>query len=546
MFPNQLLNIKPIEPEVKIPLWANAVEFAQNHPDANYMPAVADDAEEDTYMTLQGTRAGMYVPTPFVADLVLNDRRITVRDALVRTNTILEADGQSASDYEVFTSWLLLAYTEGGRGHIHRSAPPSTPIYEGELIDRLEALVRQDLPDWKIATPPPAAPPTTATPVPPPAPAVATAEQKEKAPKLPSECWPEAIDILMAVMGVDDEEDLAEVHHRMANCAKASERRTVLKNMLRREAQRLGYDSVTATKELWESIAEFEYASSRGIDCLTHGVHPAMVAYTSDQAEIVKEERAKRALMRDGDLTATELDALQKSAKVALPQTETQLRRMLEAFKVLLNILHGEDDLTTYYQNKVIRNIHPILKALAAYSRDPKYKEQNVYAGYIRSLQRMFFQYYESMTFDNGTTRLPPFNALLESMQIQTWVPPSLPQDYLSTEVDPAKKGGGGGGKDPKNPGARVRNTSPHASLIALGKRMGQNITHFLIKLSPGNGARTQVPKLEDGTEHCLTWQCKGSCMKGCERAAGHRVLTNTELETLATFLEDGCNKIGS
>ena len=175
--------------------------------------------------------------------------------------------------------------------------------------------------------------------------------------------------------------------------------------MLRHEAQHLGYDSVTVTKELWESIAEFEYVSSRRIDCLTHGVHPAMVAYTSNQAEIVKEEQAKRALMQDRDLTAMELDALQKSAKVALPHTKMQLQGcMLEAFKVLLNILHREDDLAIYYRNKVIKNICPILKALAAYARDPKYKEQNVYAGYVHSLQHMFFQYYELMTFKDNRT----------------------------------------------------------------------------------------------------------------------------------------------
>ena len=108
--------------------------------------------------------------------------------------------------------------------------------------------------------------------------------------------------------------------------------------------------------------------------------------------------------MWDGDLTTMELDTLQKSAKVALPQTKTQLRHMLEAFEVLLNVLHGEDDLATYYQNRVIKNICPILKALAAYAWDPKYKEQNVYAGYVCSLQCMFFQYYELMTFKDART----------------------------------------------------------------------------------------------------------------------------------------------
>jgi len=542
VFPNQLLSVKTFTTPFKIPLWERAVQYAETHPDALFMPAVADDAAEGTYTVLTETRTGIYVPTPFAADLVLGDHRLTVREAVLKTENILKADGEDSSDYEIFTNWLLLAYVEGGRGQIQRSAPPSTPIYERALLDRLETVVKQDLPGWKLTAPPTAPPAAAAAPPPPPA---EPSKEQEKKPKLPSECWPEAIDILMTVMGVEDEEELADVHHRMANCAKASERRTILKNMLRREAQRLGYDPVTATKELWESVAEFEYASSRGIDCLTHGIHPAMVAYTSDGAEVVKEERAKRALMRDGDLTATELEALQKSAKVQLPHTESQLRRTLEAFQVLLNVLHGDDELATYYHDKVIRNMRPILKALGSYARDPRYKKQNVYGGYVRSLQRMFFHYYEDMSFGTRRTRLPPFGTLLESMQIQTWVPPSMPHEYGEEEEESEPKGAGGGGNPKSNPSARVQNKEAHEALLSLGKRVGRNVTRFLTQIGPGNGVIASVPRMADGNQYCITWQCKGNCHKGCDRAEGHRALSDAELETLKVFLEDGCQKLG-
>ena len=51
---------------------------------------------------------------------------------------------------------------------------------------------------------------------------------------------------------------------------------------------------------------------------------------------------------------------------------------------------------------------------------------------------------------------------------------------------------------------------------------------------------------MANGKEHCLMWQCKGSCMKGCDHAEGHRALSDNELDTLKAFLEEGCQAIGA
>ena len=169
---------------------------------------------------------------------------------------------------------------------------------------------------------------------------------------------------------------------------------------------------------------------------------------------------------------------------------------------------------------------------------------QNMYVGYNWSLQCMFYHYYESMTYGKQHTRLPPFSTLLESMQIQTWVPPSLPRDYFN-EMDQVPKTDG----DPQTEGHKnnavwMVNKASHDGLLALGKQMGWNITCFLINIGPGNEAIMEVPKMADGNEHCLIWQCKGSCMKGCDCTESHRALTNDELDALTAFLEDGCKKV--
>jgi hypothetical protein len=75
---------------------------------------------------------------------------------------------------------------------------------------------------------------------------------------------------------------------------------------------------------------------------------------------------------------------------------------------------------------------------------------------------------------------------------------------------------------------------------------MGPVITEFLKAIGPGNDALAVVPRMADNKEYCLSYQCKGKCLKRCRRKAGHRDLSAPETDTLVTFLEEGCTTIGA
>ena len=80
---------------------------------------------------------------------------------------------------------------------------------------------------------------------------------------------------------------------------------------------------------------------------------------------------------------------------------------------------------------------------------------------------------------------------------------------------------------------------------MALGARMGRDITAFLKKV--GNGRIAGVPKMRNGKDHCLAWQCKGACFPTtCKRRDSHVVLSAQEEDELHAFLEAGCVAISA
>lgn len=545
---------------VKVLSWqAYVLHYTEN---VNALPLVIpEDTPEGQYTTVQ-TRKAMYV-SPSLMGIFL-DRKNTIGRAVLAVHHALTDAGADKEHYQPLLDWLRVLSTAGGKETVQRAQPPTGVLLTQDLTARLLQVVQQDLPQWQETSGAAGRPPTQTTQganvggtdhvaalI-----ALATealASRSNTNPrvtpadreKIPSEYWKGTIDQLLGLTQTTNEDDLAPIWKKWANCDKR-ERRTVLQTTLRNTASSLRMTVPVATVELVNSMVNLEFAASF-VDHLEQGLQPFMVSYLDQQT--ISEQRAiidTYDVLQEGAPTLTDLLNLKEAAKLPLPTEEKQCRKTVESFAVVLAVSLGvTSPVFKAYRKYIVDDFDQVTEALEEESA--KRPTDLPYAQYLRAIQLEMNMYW--LEAQKGReTPVPNFQYLHQEIKRRTWAGPAIPAIYRPTTKRTRFEESGTSGKGEQQeeqeegpPRKYLKNLKVDVDVMDRASSIGK-IHPFLRKL--GEKKPIVWPKLKCGKVICIAWHVRGGCYSDCSRKAGHVPLGEGDSAMLCKFLDDGLAKV--
>ena len=238
------------------------------------------------------TRYAMCVPPKYVG--LFLGKRLTPQEGFLAVERAVR-ENQDEQALEPLLDWLRVALTRRGgeataKSKVVLPEAPGVPMVTPELADRLQRLVRSDLPAWQLDV--------FRTPRNVPSPQNSQQQQLEQllltqllkqqgagisaeTEKLPSTLFKGTINLLLRLTNKTEERELPEIYHRWANSNK-NEFRTVLQEVFDQNALLLGLPEPVATPDLALTISSLKFASADEDD-LEQGLQPFAVAYHSQK-----------------------------------------------------------------------------------------------------------------------------------------------------------------------------------------------------------------------------------------------------------------------
>ena len=514
------------------------------------------------------TRYAMCIPPKYVG--IFLGKRLTPREGFLAVERAVR-ENQDEQALEPLLDWLRVAITRSGvertaKSKVALPTAPGVPMVTPELADKLQRLVRSDLPAWQLdnlrtLTNAPAQPSTPQ-------------QQWEQlllthllkqqgagisgeTEKSPSTLFKGTINLLLRLTNKTEEKELPEIYHRWANSNK-KEFRTVLQEVFDQNALLLGLPEPIATPDLALTISSLKFASADEDD-LEQGLQPFAVAYHSQKT--LAEQAALNSLhdlLYMGTPQLTDLWAMKAANKLWIPTKLSQLARTLRSFAVVLATVVGTDSLLYQcYKAQVVDAYEDVSPTLENYAE--RRAGQPVYAQVLRWLQLRFNEYWRQAQRNNlGPVAVPDFTALYTALKYKNWLPPEIPLMYLREgETTSAVRPAFGGlpvtnqpdtlksaDQTPKEgnkvaPKA-IKNDDVPETVRALAIHVGK-IQKFLEVV--GDGRPAPVPKNNKGQEMCLAWYVKGGCYNTCQRRDSHVKLSQIEEKRLCDFLKKGIAK---
>ena len=542
----------------------------EGDPSLENVPPV-DEREAREAFDEVATRYAMCVPPKYVG--LFLGKRMTPREGFLAAERAIR-ENQDEQPLEPLLSWLRVAVTRGGMEETAKSKvalpmAPGVPMVTPELADRLQRLVRSDLPAWQLTG--------LRAPLNVPAPPSTQQQQLEQllltqllkqqgagisaeTEKLPSTLFKGTINLLLRLTNKADEKDLPEIYHRWANSNK-KEFRTVLQEVFDQNAILLGLPEPVATPDLALTIASLKFASADEDD-LEQGLQPFAVAYHSQKT--LAEQAALNGLhdlLYLGTPQLTDLWAMKAANKLWIPTKLSQLVRTMKSFAVVLATVVGTDSLLYQcYKAQVVDAYEDVSPTLENYAE--RRAGQPIYAQVLRWLQLRFNEYWrQAQRNAQGPVAVPDFTTLYTAIKYKNWLPPEIPVMYLREGelATSSRQLSGGpalvGSRDASgNPPAQslankeankvapkaVKNDEVPETVRALASHVGK-IQKFLELV--GDGRPAPVPKNNKGQDMCLAWYVKGGCYNTCQRRESHVKLSPIEEKRLCDFLKKGIAK---
>ena len=516
------------------------------------------------------TRYAMCVPPKYVG--LFLGKRVSPREGFLAVERAMR-ENQDEQALGPLLDWLRVSVTRGGadetaKARVTLPTAPGVPMVTPELADKLQRLVKSDLPAWQLDN--------IRTPATEPAPANPQQHQLEQllltqllkqqgagisaeTEKLPSTLFKGTINLLLRLTNKTEEKDLPEIYHRWANSNKR-EFRTVLQEVFDQNAMLLGLPEPVATPDLALTISSLKFASADEDD-LEQGLQPFAVAYHSQKT--LAEQAALNSLhdlLYMGTPQLTDLWAMKAANKLWVPTKLSQLVRTMKSFAVVLATVVGTDSLIYQcYKAQVVDTYEDVSPTLENYAE--RRADQPVYAQVLRWLQLRFNEYWrQSQRSTYGPVAVPDFTALYTAIKYKNWIPPEIPVMYLREgELAPTLSAavvGQGATSQPVQVGmAPTQTATKEGSKIAPKSIKNEEVPESIRTLSShvgkiqkflevvGDGRPAPVPKNNKGQEMCLAWYVKGGCYNTCQRKDSHVKLSPIEEKRLADFLKKGIAK---
>jgi hypothetical protein len=391
-------------------------------------------------------------------------------------------------------------------------------------------------------------------------------------PKLPSEKFNVTLPVLLEYLQIADERDLPSLWHKWAN-GKKREEFQILRDAL--EAFARGPTAFSAavpivSSKLVQDLLNFNFVGDSSDD-LKSGFHPFLITDGNAEQRLANLEVARLyGYLQAGEMAVSlkDLETLQAKEVRSVPLTYWELEKTLGAFGNLMGVVLGM--------------AHPLLIAyrdmwsmLNSGMRDDLHSAID-YQGYVkpthilRSIQLICYQWFSHKRAHlNPPT--PNFTIILNQILLQVYILPRLPSALYqlaypkqtkprgdnvipslissstasgsATDVStitgfasvPATSSIAGGSPHQTTPsastgrGAFVSNLAPLVSITTLDQPN--------LKLRDLM-ANTAPPKMEDGSEMCLSYHLRGGCWSNCKRVTNHgRLLSTMEAQRLRTYI---------
>lgn len=510
------------------------------------------------------TRLGMYVP-PAYAPAILRAASSPTGLTPVRLWTEVVALLRATAGHEVacssFVDWCRVAVSHGvGPANPLHHVAPTVVAPDARLSKERFGILSRDLPQRF------GAPLTDLGPV---VNALgimrtdtnarmdardAREDAKRAAADLPSTRWRGSLEQVLNVCQVDNEADLPRIWHDMAGAGVKKDRQTIQLHFRAQAATRgLGAERVPiCSAELAKDMGNLLFGPLSNDDLLSGLSIFALCYPTQDSARRANELAGYYDSQMDGTtgLTLADTIALKAAQDLKLPSKLLQVKALMQVYELgTAAFLGGDHSLLTSYTRFVTR-----ANTMEAALDSMLDGNVNTCSAFIRWIHLNMCIWFTAQVSSVVAVPPPNFMEILDKIELQSWVPMTLPLAYLKVPVAtatalasrstttaavvPTAPVTPRGPPAPVVPGTRSHVKAPKELLdAAIPVRGNFNIKAHI-------AAHGTPPTNDAGGLMCLSFHARGSCRVECDRGpnsgAGndHKRHNQEETQRLKAYLD--------
>jgi hypothetical protein len=393
--------------------------------------------------------------------------------------------------------------------------------------------------------------------------------------KLPSDRFTVTLHILQGYLEVQDEQNLPQLWHHLANCTKKQDFNVLSDNL---QAYARGPDAFSsmapiASAKLVQDLLNFSFVSEN-TDDIKSGIQPFLVIDSTAEHQQANLKIAQTyGLLQAGDQSVmlADLQALQAKEVLAVPVTYFDLERNLGMFGNLLGTTLGSAHTLTITYRDFWKLLSLSYRQELQQVIDIKRHIKPVHV--LRSVQVICHNWFTQRRAQLTLPR-PDFTAILHNIALSTYILPHLPPTlyrlaYPKPLPMPAPSltsistsSGSGTAASTNSSGGSGGSTSGSViSALTMPTALGsqQRVSH-VINLSPdltltqliepGVKIRDLIgsdppPLLDNGQQVCLSHLLRQGCWSDCRRASTHNhVLTAAKKARIAAYINTQSRKL--
>ena len=488
----------------------------------------------------------MWVPPTYVP--LFMSRRLTPRQLVDEVLAVVTANGHEAA-FEPFVNWCLAAGTAFANGDVASpvlaAADVGVPVGDANFLFWRQQLLQNMLPSL-VGTGSAATSAATVR--------IAglmgdllreqqaargdasAARTAAAQPKTVGEYYKAHVTAkLMAMCNVTIETNLPKLWHELA-AANGKREREVIEENIRQIASHEGIPELApvVTPTLAKKITALRF-SGTNLDDLSEGINPfalVIMDHTTASGSLAYNEALMAAhdyddLMRgSGSADLSDLKSIKASVKVLIPETYALGRAMLQAYRLVLISLLGEEhaevchynNFLTAYTNRENFYMGRLQQA------DPKWGAARLLR-YVQLVMRAWFDAIWNTNAGAVGVPSPDFQGPLNKMMVgdMTWMPP-LPEQYfltpkVSDDNGSDKSSDGNKRASAKTKPLMVRNPTVNPRFEDF--KMGIAKTKFNDAIKKV-GTPPKVTRKGKATAMCASYHLRGSCFDNCGRKLDH------------------------
>ena len=546
-------------PEMANVLTAAAIDASiAANPDAMQLAAAAAAEPADDFLSAR-SRHSMAIPPHLVGPILraAANGGLSPCDLWTQFTRPLLDDDIRGPMCTPFVDWCRIAYSRGIGADNPVAYPEPRPLpLDDRLAEFRAALLEQDLPA-RLAVAQPIAPPAEplaahqlvavlggirADNAQQAAAAAQRLAQQQAAADLPTKRWGNAVEKLLCLCHVDDENALPEVWLSMAKIGQKGDV-TTIQTLLDRAMPELGtsgseYADAVCSSELAKHLGGLAFQTSDD-DKLDTGLSIFSICYPTQESLSKASEAAglySDSVQGAAGLTLADNITLKAAQKYLLPTDMMQVKRVCWAYHRLLAVILGIDHpITGVFGEFVASLIHHESKYGAFFS--------NILtcSSLLRFIQLKMHKW-AAYQFSHPAIRhpAPSFITVFDELQSRSWIAPPMPPGCLVPAPPPVFPPPVPANPETPAPPSGNSNT-PSAGLFRVQRSLlDADLIDIHCATKRHMDSHGPPPKNDHGKPMCLLFHVRAACKHECPRVSDHHKHSAAESQRLKAYLDLG------